>query len=162
MVDLHHLSIGAPAPYDQRIYPLHIYTLGRFSVTRGIEPIRFARKAQHRPLQLLKALIALGGREVGSDRLGMALWPESEGDTAYNAFEITLHRLRKLIGIENALMLSNGLLTLDNQRCWVDVWAFEQAVSHAETLLKSPLPNPDELASISSRVLTLTTVIFWA
>jgi len=155
MVDLHHLSIGAPAPDDQRNYPLHIYTFGRFSVTRGIEPIRFARKAQHRPLQLLKALVALGGREVGSDRLGMALWPESEGDTAYNAFEITLHRLRKLIGIENALVLSNGLLTLDNQHCWVDVWEFEQAAGHAETLLKSPLPNPDELASISSRVLTL-------
>jgi DNA-binding SARP family transcriptional activator len=155
MFDLRQIQVSIPAPDAQRDYPLQIFTLGRFSVARGVAPIRFARKAQHRPLQLLKALIALGGREVGSDRLGMALWPESEGDTAYNAFEITLHRLRKLIGIEKALVLSNGLLTLDNQICWVDVWAFEQAASHAETLLRSLHPNPDELASISSKVVTL-------
>ena len=155
MFDLHQIPVSIPAPDEQRDYPLQIFTLGRFSVARGVEPIRFARKAQHRPLQLLKALIALGGREVGSDRLGMALWPESEGDTAYNAFEITLHRLRKLVGIEKALVLSNGLLTLDNQLCWVDVWAFEQAAGHAETLLRSTHPNPDELTDVSSRVVTL-------
>lgn len=155
MFDLQQVPNSVPTPDEQRDYPLQIFTLGRFSVARGVEPIRFARKAQHRPLQLLKALIALGGREVGSDRLGMALWPESEGDMAYNAFEITLHRLRKLISVEKALVLSNGLLTLDNRHCWVDVWAFEQAAGHAETLIKSPRPNPDELASISSRVVTL-------
>jgi len=155
MFDLHQIPASIPAPDEQRDYPLQIFTLGRFSVARGVEPIRFARKAQHRPLQLLKALIAHGGREVGSDRLGMALWPESEGDTAYNAFEITLHRLRKLIGVEKALVLSNGLLTLDNQHCWVDVWAFEQAAGQAETLLRSLRPDPDELASISSKVVTL-------
>ncbi|WP_372523286.1 BTAD domain-containing putative transcriptional regulator [Sulfuricaulis sp.] len=155
MVDLQQIPISNPAPDEQRDYPLQIFTLGRFSVARGLEPIRFARKAQHRPLQLLKALIALGGREVGSDRLGMALWPESEGDTAYNAFEITLHRLRKLLGIEKSLVLSNGLLTLDNQLCWVDVWAFEQAAGQAEMLLRSLHPNPDELAGISFNVVTL-------
>lgn len=155
MVDLQQIPISNPAPDEQRDYPLQIFTLGRFSVARGLEPIRFARKAQHRPLQLLKALIALGGREVGSDRLGMALWPESEGDTAYNSFEITLHRLRKLLGIEKSLVLSNGLLTLDNQLCWVDVWAFEQAAGQAEMLLRSLHPNPDELASISFNVVTL-------
>ena len=84
MFDLHQLSVSIPAPDEQRDYPLQIFTLGRFSVARGVEPILFARKAQHRPLQLLKALIALGGREVGSDRLGMALWPESEGDLRCN------------------------------------------------------------------------------
>jgi len=155
MFDLQQIPISVPAPDEQRDYPLQIFTLGRFSVARGVEPIRFARKAQHRPLQLLKALIALGGREVGSDRLGMALWPESEGDAAHNAFEITLHRLRQLIGVDQALVLRDGLLTLDNRQCWVDVWAFEQAASRAEALLNSPAPNPDELASVSSRTVAL-------
>jgi DNA-binding SARP family transcriptional activator len=155
MFDLQQLPISVPAPDEHRNYPLHIYTLGRFSVSRGVEPIRFARKAQHRPLELLKVLVALGGREVATDQLAMALWPESEGDAAYNALEITLHRLRKLIGIEKALMLSNGLLTLDNQLCWVDAWAFEQATGHTEALLNSAQPNPDELAGQSSRVLAL-------
>jgi two-component SAPR family response regulator len=155
MFDLQQLPIGVPAPDEHRNYPLHVYTLGRFSVFRGIGPIRFARKAQHRPLELLKVLVALGGREVATDQLAMALWPESEGDEAYNAFEITLHRLRKLVGVDKALVLSNGLLTLDNQLCWVDVWAFEQIAGQAETLLISPQPDPNELAILSSRLLAL-------
>lgn len=155
MFDMQQLPVGAPAPDEHRNFPIHIYTLGRFSVSRGVEPIRFARKAQHRPLELLKVLVAFGGREVATDQLAMALWPESEGDVAYNAFEITLHRLRKLIGIENALVLSNGLLTLDNKLCWVDVWAFEQAASNAEALMNSPQPSPDELARLSSTVLAI-------
>jgi two-component SAPR family response regulator len=100
-------------------------------------------------------LVALGGREVATDQLAMALWPESEGDEAYNAFEITLHRLRKLVGVDKALVLSNGLLTLDNQLCWVDVWAFEQIAGQAETLLISPQPDPNELTILSLRLLAL-------
>src|SRR3989304_1030343 len=155
MLDLQQLSISAPALDEYRNSPLQIYTLGRFSVSRGIEPIRFTRKAQHRPLELLKVLVALGGREVATDQLAMAMWPESEGDVAYNAFEITLHRLRKLIGIEKALVLSNGLLTLNNKFCWVDVWSFEQVTRHAEALLNSSQPAPAELIGLSSRLLTL-------
>lgn len=155
MFDMQQLAVGAPAPDEHRIFPIQIYTLGRFSVSRGVEPIRFARKAQHRPLELLKVLVAFGGREVATDQLALAMWPESEGDVAYNAFEITLHRLRKLIGIEKALVLSNGLLTLDNKQCWVDVWAFEQAAGNAETIMNSPQPNTDELARLSSIVLSI-------
>lgn len=155
MLNLQKLPIGAPALVEHRAYPLQIYTLGRFSVSRGIEPIRFARKAQHRPLELLKVLVALGGREVATDQLATAMWPESEGDVAYNAFEITLHRLRRLIGIEKALILSNGLLTLDNKLCWVDVWSFEQVTGRAEVLLSSAQPDPHELAGLSSRMLAL-------
>ena len=155
MLDLQQLPISAHALNEYRAYPLQIYTLGRFSVSRDLEPIRFARKAQHRPLELLKVLVALGGREVATDQLAMAMWPESEGDVAYNAFEITLHRLRKLIGFEKALLLSNGLLTLNNQICWVDIWSFEQVTGNAEGLLNSAQPDPNELASLSSRVLSL-------
>lgn len=155
MLELQQQSRVAHALDGHRDFPLRIYTLGRFSVVQGMEPIRFVRKAQRRPLQLLKALIALGGRAVGTDQLAMAVWPESEGDDAYSAFEISLHRLRRLIGIEKALVLRDGLLTLDNRFCWVDVWAFEQTASRMETLLKSPSPDPNDLDSLSSRVVKL-------
>lgn len=148
-------TVGASAPEEIRHYRLQIYSLGRFSVSRRSEPLRFSRKAQHRPLELLKVLVALGGREVATDQMAMALWPESEGDVAYNAFEITLHRLRKLIGIEKALMLSNGLLTLDNRLCWVDVWAFEQLIGHTENLIHAPNPDAEEVARASARLLAL-------
>lgn len=149
------LTAGAPAQEENRNYRLQVYTLGRFSVSRGVDPIRFNRKAQHRPLELLKVLVALGGRDVATSQVAMALWPESEGDVAYNAFEITLHRLRKLIGIEKAVVLSNGLLTLDNRLCWVDVWAFEQLTRHAENLVNSQNSDPEELVRISARILAL-------
>ncbi|MDH3514057.1 MAG: bacterial transcriptional activator domain-containing protein [Gammaproteobacteria bacterium] len=155
MFDLQHLPVGARALAEHRTFPIQIFSLGRFSVSRGAEPIRFARKAQHRPLELLKVLLALGGREVATDQLAAALWPESEGDVAYNAFEITLHRLRRLLGIEKSLVLSNGLLTLDNRLCWVDIWALEQATGNAESLLNKGEPDPDALASLSSTVLAL-------
>lgn len=155
MLELQQRSLEIPALHGQRDFPLQIYTLGRFSVTHGVEPIRFARKAQRRPLQLLKALIALGGRAVGTDQLATALWPELEADTAYNAFEITLYRLRRLLGVERALVLRDGLLTLDNRRCWVDVWGFEQAASRSEALLASRAPDPDELDGMSASVVAL-------
>jgi len=133
MFDLHQIPVSIPAPDEQRNYPLQIFTLGRFSVARGVEPIRFARKAQHRPLQLLKALIALGGREVGSDRLGMALWPESEGDLAHQSFASTVLRLRQLTGDEKAILLREGRLTLSDRHCWVDATAFERLSAQAES-----------------------------
>lgn len=150
------MALSAPAlDDDNRNYSLHIYTLGRFSISRGIEPLRFARKAQRRPLELLKVLLASGGRDVATDQLAMALWPESEGDVAYNAFEITLHRLRKLLDVKKALALSNGLLTLDNRVCWVDAWVFEQLVSRAENLIAAPAPDTEKLAQVSARILAL-------
>lgn len=157
MFDLQQLpsGMGAPAPDTHRNYPLQIYALGRFSVVRRVEPIRFGRKAQHRPMELLKALVALGGREVATDHLAAALWPEAEADEAYSSFEITLHRLRRLIGIDGALLLSNGLLTLDNRLCWVDVWSFEQAATRAEIILSSPEPDMAELSSLLSVTLSL-------
>lgn len=155
MSEQQQLAVKTPSQDENCNYRLQIFTLGRFSVSRGIEPLRFARKAQHRPLELLKVLVALGGREVATDQMAVALWPESEGDEAYNAFEITLHRLRRLIGIEKALVLSNGLLTLDNRLCWVDVWVFEQLISHVENLIHSPKSDAEELARASTRILAL-------
>ena len=43
-------------------WPLKIFTLGRFELLKDGKPIQFARKAQEKPLALLKALIALGGK----------------------------------------------------------------------------------------------------
>src|SRR6185295_3537527 len=78
-------------------------------------PIRiFARKVQKRPLELLQALLALGGTDVAVSTLTEALWSDAEGDAAYHAFENTLYRLRQLLGAAGALVLSGGKLSLDS------------------------------------------------
>ena len=112
-------------------WPVHIYTLGRFSVVRQGVAIAFRTKAQRRPLELLRALIAHGGRGVGTPLLCETLWPDTDGDMAAQTLKVTLHRLRKLVG-EDAIDLRDGALSLRADRCWVDVWALERRLTDVE------------------------------
>ncbi|MBP2676213.1 MAG: malT, partial [Deltaproteobacteria bacterium] len=79
---------------EQWPWPVKIYTLGRFGFLVDDRPVEFGRKVQQRPLSLLKALVALGGREVPEPRLAELLWPESDGDMAHHSFIVALSRLR--------------------------------------------------------------------
>ncbi len=106
-------------------WPLRILTLGSFEIHREGKPVSFDRRAPQRPLLLLKALVALGGRDVPEDRLIDLLWPESDGDMGRQAFRVNLLRLRNVLGHDAALTLRDGCLTLDDRHCWVDVRALE-------------------------------------
>ncbi len=158
LVQTHRLAPSStPMHVEMWPWPVKIYTLGRFTVLTDNQPARAGRKAQHKPLELLKALIAQGGREVSEDTLTAALWPDTEGDTARQAFDTTLHRLRRLLGNDRAIVLHDRRLSLDNRLCWVDTWAFERLLSETETLLANPSadPNGAALANIGERVQSL-------
>ncbi|HUL30879.1 MAG TPA: BTAD domain-containing putative transcriptional regulator [Thermodesulfobacteriota bacterium] len=116
-------------------WPLKVYTLGRFELARDGKPTGFSGKVQKKPLLLLKALIALGGKEVREERLSDMLWPEANGDQAYNAFRTTLLRLRQLIGNDKTMAYHEGRVTIDPRSCWVDAWAFERVYEQVETEL---------------------------
>lgn len=107
-------------------WPIKIYTLGRFSIVRDGAPLQFAKRAQGKVIEMLKTLIALGGRDVDMETLAAALWPEAEGDKANQAFKTTLHRLRKLLGNDEVISVREGHVTLNYRYCWVDVCAFER------------------------------------
>ena len=115
-------------------WPIKIFTFGRFGLIKEGSPVESSKKVQHKPLSLLKALVALGGREVDESRLADILWPETEGDAALSAFTTTLSRLRRLLGIENAIKVKNGKLTLDSRYCYVDSWVFERLAAKVEKL----------------------------
>jgi DNA-binding SARP family transcriptional activator len=51
---------------------------------------------------------------------------------AHHAFEMTLHRLRKLLVYPEAIIFREGRVTLDKRYCWVDVWAFERMLTNAD------------------------------
>jgi DNA-binding SARP family transcriptional activator len=106
-------------------WPFRVFVLGRFQVLKGDAPICFSRRQQRKPLELLQALIAFGGTEVGAAKLTDALWPDSEGDAGYHALESALYRLRQLLGSPSAVSMAGGKLTLDRRQVWVDMWAFE-------------------------------------
>jgi two-component SAPR family response regulator len=117
-------------------WPLKIYTLGRFEILKDGEPVQFSRKVQQKPLSMLKALIAFGGKDVREDQIMDALWPEADGDMAYQSFATNLHRLRQLLGNERAVQRQGKRLTLDDRHCWVDVWAFSILLERADTQWK--------------------------
>ena len=114
-----------------------VFTLGRFSLLLNGKPAEFGRKVPRRPLELLKTIIALGGREISTASLMSALWPDVDGDTAQRSFDTTLHRLRKILGDGRALTLKEGKLSLNGQHCWVDVWVFERLLGQSHRLLIS-------------------------
>jgi DNA-binding SARP family transcriptional activator len=126
-------GLQPPHPEVERWpWPVRLYTLGRFSLVLDGTPARFAAaKAPRKPLELLQALIAFGGRDVAIERLTAALWPEDEGDAAHNSFDNTLHRLRKLIGRDDALLVRKGTLALNDRVCWSDARAFERLAQRA-------------------------------
>ncbi len=117
-------------------WPLKIYTLGKFQIVKDDVPVKFSGKGQQKLLSLFKAIIAYGGTDVSRQRLIDALWPDSDGAQAHQSFEITLHRLRRLIGDDKAVLLNEGLVTLDPRRCWVDVFAFEHIIGQAKDVFQ--------------------------
>ncbi|MGH8501558.1 MAG: hypothetical protein ACREVE_03630 [Gammaproteobacteria bacterium] len=119
-----------PAHLEAWPWALKVYTLGSFRLVKHGVPVTFGRKPPRRPLQILQALIALGGREVTEARMLDALWPDDEADAARNAFSTALNRLRKIVGHE-LIRLEGGKLSLDTARCWVDAWAFEALAKRA-------------------------------
>mgnify|MGYP001567999601 FL=1 len=118
-----------PLHLDNWPWLLKIYTLSRFEILKDNKPLRFTGRVQQKPLELLKLLIALGGKEVGSDIITDTLWPDAEGDAAQNSLEINLHRLRKLLGENRAVIRQEDKLTIDRRYIWVDIWAKEYTTS---------------------------------
>jgi LuxR family transcriptional regulator, maltose regulon positive regulatory protein len=126
-------QLPPPADADDRWpWPLRIYTLGRFTVLIGDESLAFSAKAQRKPLELLKFALALGARGVEPSEVMARLWPDLEGDASRNAFDLALHRLRKLLRSEDAVSMREGRLVIDAAQVWVDVRAFDVTCASVE------------------------------
>jgi LuxR family transcriptional regulator, maltose regulon positive regulatory protein len=131
-------------------WPFKVSVLGRFQVLKDDVPIRFSRRQQRKPLELLQALIAFGGTEVAVGKLTDALWPDSEGDAGYHALESALYRLRQLLGAPNAVVMAGGKLTLDRRQFWVDMWAFESELRAGNADDSSPAERLARLRELYS------------
>jgi DNA-binding SARP family transcriptional activator len=120
-------------------WPVRIHVLGHFEVIIDGRPLSFSGRPQHRTLELLKIIIAFGGISVSVARITTLLWPDADGDAAQRSFAVTLHRLRKLLGSDRCIETGDGVVTLNQQRCWVDSMAFESITAEGvaeEDLLK--------------------------
>jgi DNA-binding SARP family transcriptional activator len=138
-------------------WPLKLYALGGFELLKEEKPLPFPRKVQHKPLLMLKALVALGGKDVPEEQVTDILWPDAEGDLAHQSFATTLRRLRKLLGNESAVLLREGRVTLDTRHCWVDAFAFESLLARIDVASHSGAVCPDgtRTAEVAERAIAL-------
>ena len=77
-------------------------------------------------------MVALGGRNVDISQLMAELWPDADGAAAKASFDTTLFRLRKLLDVDEVLVLAAGKLSLAGSLAWTDVWALEAVFDAAE------------------------------
>lgn len=122
--------VPAVPPLRLASWPWHLRlrVLGRVEIERGNAPIETSTKGPGRPLELLKVLVALGGQGVRADTVADALWPHAEADCAHKSLTAALHRLRKLLGHDEAIALRDGRLSVNPALVWVDAWALDQAL----------------------------------
>jgi len=119
-------NLPAPTTYEPHWpWPIRIYALGKLRVEIDGEPLGFGPRAQRKPLDLLRIIVAHGPEPVDAAIVLDALWPDAEGAAARAAFDMAVMRLRKLLGREDALCLEAGRVSLDRTCVWVDAFAFE-------------------------------------
>lgn len=142
---------------DNWPWTFKIFTLGHFKLLKDDAPIELSGKAQHRPMDFLKVLVAHGGKGVSEEHFTDALWPRIEGDSAHRSFTTTLHRLRKLLGEDKAVVLREGRLKLDDRYCWLDTWAFEEIQGKIDALFKGQhqLVDGNKVTHLGEKMLAL-------
>jgi LuxR family maltose regulon positive regulatory protein len=129
----------APLRLREWPWPFHVHLLGGFQLLRQTVPVEFSGKAPGRPMELMKVLVALGGQNVRADQLADALWPHVDADYAHKSLTATLHRLRRLLGDDDALVLRDARLSLNPALIWVDAWALESVLAALDEALRAPV-----------------------
>jgi two-component SAPR family response regulator len=142
---------------DNKGTTITVYTLGRFSLLLDGKPAEYGRKLPGRQLELLKAIIAAGGRGVSTAALTSQLWPDADGDAAMRSFNTTLHRLRKMLGNTQAVILRDAEVSLDARFFRVDVWEFEKLLGmlHRIRIHDTEGKYTEVLKQLSDRLLGL-------
>ncbi|MEW6683483.1 MAG: BTAD domain-containing putative transcriptional regulator [Nitrospirota bacterium] len=90
-------------------------------------------------LEVLLALVTLGGQQVPRSELAQLLWPKYGDDERVSKLYAALHRLQETLGRSEPtgsrlITVVGARLSLNATSCWVDCWAFEEAVRQAQRL----------------------------
>lgn len=116
-------------------WPLRIRALGGFAVERhGDDPSPVTDNLKGRPLELLGILLALGGRDIPAQEIAMLMWPRVDESYSFKSFTINLHRLRKLLNDDEAILLREGKLSLNPALVWTDIWTLESLAKAISSL----------------------------
>ncbi|WP_194726542.1 BTAD domain-containing putative transcriptional regulator [Noviherbaspirillum malthae] len=132
-------------------WPVKVKALGRLELKVQGEARNSTGKAQQRPMALLKALLVAGPDGAPQTLLARRLWPEAADPKA--ALHVTVHRLRKLLGHDGAVLVRRGSVLLAADSVWTDVDALGTLCGHIEKL--SPTALADVIRQRSHDLLDL-------
>lgn len=123
-------ALPPPEPAWPSSWPwrLRLRVLGPFSaeLDEGVL-LEAGSKAASRPLALLRHLAAHAGLDaMPAEQIAQALWPGEGREGRDKALEVTIARLRRLLGDAELLLVQDRRLRLNPQRVWVDRVAFER------------------------------------
>ena len=108
-------------------WPVRLRAFGGLEIYLQGERYTSNSKSHYRVLQLLKVIIALGGHNVPIEAAAEYLWPDADGDAAISNLRTALHRLRKLLGRDDAILVQDNKVSFNERVCWLDTWAFDAA-----------------------------------
>lgn len=124
---------GAPEAWPWRVI---VRTLGCFEVVTESGPLRqpsrAAQKASSKPLDLLRFLAAHGHDAVPVDVAAATLWPGDGREGRQKAFDITVSRLRRLLGHDAAVAVNDRRVRLDRRSVWIDAQAMGDRLAESE------------------------------
>jgi DNA-binding SARP family transcriptional activator len=140
-------------------WPLRIKAMGTLEIFVDEVALEFHGKSKGKPVDLLKVLLAHSAG-IETTHVMDLLWPDLEGDGARNAFDLALHRLRKLLKAKDTVLLVQGHLLINTRLIWVDAFVLgrmsaeglsgdlTRLVSRFLALYRAPFLADDETPSI--------------
>ncbi|MDH3976378.1 MAG: hypothetical protein OEV42_19095 [Deltaproteobacteria bacterium] len=144
------LPVSRGATLKDWPWPIKVYTLGSFRIEVDGRPLKEGRKSHHRLIDILKALICLGGSNVPAYCLADIFWPEKDGDAAQSALDMGIHRLRKLLNYSEAIEVKHGELSINSKVCWVDALAFLELAKHNNDKEKNTTQSAEDMENLLS------------
>lgn len=131
---------------------VRIRLLGSFELRVAEQAAHRGPKTPRRQIELLQAIAVSGTGGLDTWQALDWLWPD--GESGKSPLDVTLHRLRKLLGKPNAIVARDGRLGFDRTVVWSDAAQFE-ALS-AELLAADLTQFTDgQLEVQAARVVTL-------
>ncbi|HYD79874.1 MAG TPA: BTAD domain-containing putative transcriptional regulator [Paucimonas sp.] len=112
--------------------PVAVRSFGKLELSLNGELVAASGKAQQRPLSLLKALLVVGDGGRPQQSLAALLWPDADDGKA--ALSVTVHRLRKLVGNDDAILVADGRIRLSETKVWTDVSALMHLCEQVDAL----------------------------
>lgn len=134
---------------------VRVQVFGAFIIERDGVPLDMEKLGYSKPIELLKFLIAYGGHNISADFIVSKLWAEADGDHAKNSFDGTLHRLRRILGSRDTLLLNSGVLSLNEKICWLDLWVFEKLAVEIEEACRTRTSSPDTVTEFARNLMSI-------